>query len=194
LLLLFLLFLLIDPDRQWIVQGYSTMLHEIDEQLGDQQADLVVVPVGVGSFAQAVVSHYKSPTRHSRVLAVEPDTAACLYTSLTKGDPVTIETTTTIMTGLDCGTVSSIAWPVLQAGIDASLTVSDLEAHEACRSLHSMGVSSGPCGSSPLAALRRLSNEEKLALGLNQMSVVVLLSTEGPREYQEPRKVSLNDL
>jgi diaminopropionate ammonia-lyase len=47
---------------QWIVEGYSTLCLEIDEQLeafGLGAPDLVVMPVGVGSFAQAVVSHYR---------------------------------------------------------------------------------------------------------------------------------------
>ena len=47
---------------QWIVEGYSTLCLEADEQLaalGLAAPDLVVVPVGVGSFAQAVVSHYR---------------------------------------------------------------------------------------------------------------------------------------
>jgi threonine dehydratase len=175
---------------KWIVEGYGTMMREIDEQLGDQKPDFVIVPVGVGSFAQSVVSHYKAPGQHSKVLAVEPDTAACLYKSLAKGEPVALETTTpTIMEGLDCGTVSSIAWPVLQAGVDASLTISDYEAHEACGLLQSLGVSAGPCGAAPLAALRRLTSSDKAALGLDRSSVVVLLCTEGHRGYDVPRSI-----
>jgi threonine dehydratase len=172
---------------KWIVEGYGTMMREIDEQLGDQKADLVIAPVGVGSLAQSVVSHYKAPRQNSKVLVVEPDTAACLYKSLTKGEPVALETTgPTIMEGLDCGTVSSNAWPVLQAGIDASLTVSDYEAHEACGLLQSLGVSAGPCGAASLAALRRLTSLDKEALELDKSSVVVLLCTEGCREYNVP--------
>ena len=67
----------------WIVEGYQTMLAEVDSQLG-VAPDLVVVPVGVGSLAEAVVRHYRGPDGpRSRVLAVEPDTAACLLASLT---------------------------------------------------------------------------------------------------------------
>jgi threonine dehydratase len=164
------------------------MMHEIDEQLGDQKPDLVIVPVGVGSLAQSVVSHYKALGQHSKVLTVEPDTAACLNESLTKGAPVALETTIpTIMEGLNSGTVSSNAWPVLQAGVDASLTISDDEAHEACCLLQSLSVSAGPCGAAPLAALRRLASSDKVALGLDKSSVVVLLCTEGHREYNVPK-------
>lgn len=170
------------------------MLNEVDEQLGDQKPNLAIAPVGVGSFAQSVVSHYKSPGRTpSSVLTVEPDTAACLYKSLRKGEPVAIDTTFTIMTGLDCGTVSSNAWPILKAGVDASVTVSDYEAHEAREILASQGIDAGPCGSASLAALRRLTSSDKQAIGLDEASVVVLFCTEGSREYPVPRKVSIDD-
>ncbi|KXX77179.1 Diaminopropionate ammonia-lyase, partial [Madurella mycetomatis] len=125
---------------RWVIEGYATMLSEVDEQLTTQVANLVIAPVGVGSFAQAVTSHYKVPGRETMVLTVEPDTAACLYNSLVKGEPATLLTSVpTIMEGLNCETVSSNAWPVLMHGVDASLTVSDFEVHEACRILESMG-------------------------------------------------------
>ena len=44
----------------WIVEGYQTLLAEIDDQLG-AAPDLVAVPVGVGSLAEAVVRHYRRP-------------------------------------------------------------------------------------------------------------------------------------
>src|SRR5215472_3884000 len=44
----------------WIVEGYQTLLQEVGAQL-DGAPDLVVVPVGVGSLAEAVVRHYRRP-------------------------------------------------------------------------------------------------------------------------------------
>lgn len=165
------------------------MLVEIDEQLDGQDPDLVVVPVGVGSFAQAVVTHFKASGRDTKVLAVEPNTAACLYESLTKREPLTLENTgPTIMSGLDCGTVSSNAWPLLQAGVDACLSVSDFEAHNAVDLLHSLGVDAGPCGASSLAALYRMTSSDKASLELDESSIVVLLSTEGSRDYTIPER------
>ena len=91
------------------------MLQEIDDELRNVNADLVITPVGVGSFAHAVVSHYKSKDVPSAVLAVEPDTAASLWKSLTRGKVQPEETTYTTLAGLNCGTVSSISWPFLQS-------------------------------------------------------------------------------
>ncbi|KAK3393365.1 diaminopropionate ammonia-lyase family protein [Podospora didyma] len=178
---------------EWVVEGYDTMLSEIDEQLENQSqpADLIIVPVGVGSLAQAVVTHYRSLGVGTKVLTVEPDTAACLYTNL-RGDvagqkPVPLETTgPTIMAGLDCGTVSLCAWNLLNAAVDACLSVSDHEAHSACGILKTHGVAAGPCGAASLAALLRLGDKEKKDLGLGNTSVVVLLCTEGERQYSVP--------
>ena len=171
------------------------MMREIDEQMQGRNADLVIAPVGVGSFAQAVVSHFKSPERGStKVMTVEADTAPCLYKSLAHGSSVSLPfTVPTIMAGLNCGTLSTTAWPVLRAGVDASSTVSDFEAYEACGILGSAGISAGPCGAAPLAALRRLTAADQDALGLGPSSVVVLLCTEGEKEYSTPRSVAFDD-
>lgn len=169
------------------------MMVEIDKQLGEIHADLVVAPVGVGSFAQAAVTHFKRHDQSAAVLTVEPDTAACLWKSLRRGERVSEKTTSTIMAGLECGTVSAIAWPLLQAGVDASITVSDYESHLAVLELEATGVSAGPCGAAPLAALRRLSAEDRKAIGLSNESVVVLLCTEGVRDYDTPIDTSVND-
>lgn len=165
----------------WIVQGYQTLLNEIDSQLGGPP-DLVAVPVGVGSLAEAVVRHYRRPgAAHPSVLLVEPDTAACVLASLTAARVTTVATAATVMAGLNCGTMSSSAWPVLHAGCDAALTVSDEDALRAVADLGRLGVSSGPSGAAALAGARAAlaEPERRAALGLGDDAVVVLLSTEG---------------
>lgn len=170
---------------QWIVDGYSTLCLEVDEQLsalGIAAPDLVVVPVGVGSFAQAVVGHYRrAGSDGGTLLAVEPDRAAGLVASLRAGKPVTAPTGDTIMTGLSCGTVSALAWPVLRDGLDGAVTVSDDQAAAAVDDLARFGVDSGPCGAATLAAARLVLGQPgwREAIGLRPDAVVLLLSTEG---------------
>ncbi|MGW0710109.1 diaminopropionate ammonia-lyase [Streptomyces sp. NPDC002643] len=174
----------------WIVEGYSTLCAEIDEQLAaagvTEGPDLVAVPVGVGSLAQAVVTHYRSrPSgRGPALLSVEPEAAPCVLAGLTRGEPVAVVTGETSMAGLNCGTPSSIAWPFLRDGLDAAVAVPDSDSARAAERLAALGVSSGPCGAAPLAGLRAALTEEgadegRTALGLDATSVVVLLSTEG---------------
>ncbi|MFI0822011.1 diaminopropionate ammonia-lyase [Streptomyces sp. NPDC021098] len=174
----------------WIVEGYSTLCAEIDEQLTAEGVvegpDLVAVPVGVGSLAQAVVTHYRSrPTGNApALLSVEPEAAACVLASLTSGEPVSVTTGETSMAGLNCGTPSSIAWPYLYSGLDAAVAIRDADSARAAGDLAAAGVSSGPCGAAALAGLRAAltgegADERRTALGLGPSSVVVLLSTEG---------------
>lgn len=168
----------------WIVEGYRTLLDEVDTELG-ANPDLVAVPVGVGSLAEAVVRHYRRPgVAHPSVLTVEPDTAACVLASLTAGRPTSVPTAATIMAGLNCGTVSSSAWPVLRDGCDAAVAVSDADTLRAVDDLDRLGVSSGPSGAATLAGVRAAlcSAQRRADFGLAADATVVLLSTEGNRQ------------
>jgi diaminopropionate ammonia-lyase len=105
----------------------------------------VAVPVGVGSLAEAVVRHYQRPgIAHPSVLSVEPHNAGCVRASLSAAHAITVATAPTVMAGLNCGTVSRSAWPVLRAGCDAAVAVSDQDALRAVADLGELGVSSGP--------------------------------------------------
>lgn len=104
--------------------------------------------------------------------------------SLQRGEPVSVETGHTSMAGLNCGTPSTIAWPYLQQGIDAAVSVTEDQAALAVHDLAHGGVDSGPCGAATVAALRAalLARDGELhrdQLGLRPDSTVVLLSTEG---------------
>lgn len=165
----------------WIVDGYRTLLAEVDEQLG-RVPDVIVVPSGVGSVTQAVVEyHRRAAAPHPSVLSVEPDTAACVLASLRAGEPVTVETADTVMAGLNCGTVSDLAWPVLRGGCDAAVAVDDAAALAAARDLAALGVSSGPSGSASLAGIRAVQHrpDRRVEFALAPDAVVVLLNTEG---------------
>lgn len=173
----------------WIAEGYTTLCAEIDEQLtaaGAGPPDLVGIPVGVGSLAQAVVTHYRSrPVATApALLAVEPEAASWVVLSLTRGEPVSVTTSETIMAGLNCGTPSNLAWPILYNGLDAAITVTDAESARAAGDLAAAGVSAGPCGAAPLAGLRAAlagggAGQRRAELGLHPAATVVLLSTEG---------------
>jgi diaminopropionate ammonia-lyase len=165
------------------------MLTETDKQLQDMgayEATHAIASVGVGSWAQAVIMHYKSKSPSATVVTVEPDTAASLKTSLEAGKITSIATGNTIMNGMNCGTVSTTAWKVLKEGVDASITVTDVDVHHDLYYLHSQNVRVGPCGAAPVTALRKLC-QEKEALGLHEESTVVLFSTEGARDYVVPK-------
>lgn len=172
----------------WIVEGYATLFAEIGAQLHEagRSPDLLLVPTGVGSLLQAALAHHRcrSSSGSTAVVSVEPDAAACIGPSLAAGRPVTVETGSTIMSGLNCGTPSSLAWPLIRDGLDAAVTVSDQGALDAAHRLAVLGVEAGPCGAASLAGAREiLTGDEEQArrqhLGLGPDSVVVLMITEG---------------
>ncbi|MBW8482868.1 pyridoxal-phosphate dependent enzyme [Actinomadura parmotrematis] len=156
-----------------IVEGYSTLFTEIDAQLaaaGAAPAGLVAVPAGVGSLVQAAVTHYRSGPARPSVLAVEPADAACVLAALRAGAPVTLPAARTAIAALNCAEVSALAWPVLAAGLDAAVAVTDADAARGARDLAAHGVTAGPCGGAALAGARATAP----AAG-----TVVLLSTDG---------------
>lgn len=171
---------------RWIVDGYTTLFAEIDEQLagfGFDAPDLVACPVGVGSLAHALVDHYRSEGHsHPALLSVEPETAACIAQSLLAGEPITVDTSfPSIMSGLNCGTPSELGWPSLLAGLDAAVSVSEDECRQAVIDLGALGQDAGPCGAATLAGVRNAlkGEDRRRALNLGPDSVIVLVSTEG---------------
>jgi diaminopropionate ammonia-lyase len=172
----------------WIVAGYSTLFEELDDQLrqaGAWPAALVAVPVGVGSLAQAAVAHYRGTDAAPgpALLAVEPDTAACALASLQARRRVPVPTGDTVMAGLNCGTVSSLAWPSLAAGLDAAVAVTDEMARRAMHDLAAVGIWSGPSGAASLAGTRAAltgpgSRQRRANVAVGRAATVVLLSTE----------------
>jgi diaminopropionate ammonia-lyase len=173
---------------QWIVDGYSTMFDEIDAQLGERAPDLVAVPTGVGSLLQAALRHYPStgsgrrPSTKPAVLAAEPVTAACVTASLAVGKPISVDTSRpTSMAGLNCGTVSTIAWPAIRDTLAAAVVVTDDQARAAMQRLHELGVPAGPSAAASLAGVRAVLGDtsQRDALATKADSLVVLISTEG---------------
>lgn len=171
-----------------MIEGYSTILEEVDQQveeaLGSKSVTLGIASVGCGSWAHSVVAHYKNKSPPALVATVEPSAAPCLNESLAAGKNMPIEIGTTIMNGMSGGTVSTLAWPFLRQGVDASVVIDDIDAHQALLYLTDHGVKAGPCGAAPLAALRKLKQTNSLDIGPE--SVVVLFCSEGARDYPVP--------
>jgi diaminopropionate ammonia-lyase len=169
---------------RWIVEGYGTLFGEIAAELDEPRVQLVAVPTGVGSLLQAALQHYRDPALEQRpaLLAIEPVTAACITTSLAAGRPVSVDTSEpTIMAGLNCGSVSTIAWPAIRDGLDAGVAVTDDQASAAMHRLNRLGVAAGPCGGAALAGVRTVldDSDRRAALAISEDSALVLISTDG---------------
>ena len=64
----------------WVIEGYATIFEEIEAQLHERigrRPDVVVVQIGVGALAAAVVRHFWSDrVPRPRIVGVEPTSAA----------------------------------------------------------------------------------------------------------------------
>jgi diaminopropionate ammonia-lyase len=174
---------------RWVIDGYSTILWEVDDELAAREyaaPDLVAVQIGVGALAAAVVTHYRQPEHpHPAILGVEPSHAACMLASLEAGELVTIAGPhDSIMSGLNCGAPSLLAWPIVSAGLDALVAVDDERAREGMRALARQGVVAGETGAAGLAGLLdQLTGPNSAAarahLRIDVASSVLLFVTEG---------------
>jgi len=159
-----------------VIEGYATIAAEIDEHLGDAAPDVVIVQSGVGALAAALVDRYGTT---STIVVVEPLTAACGLAAARAGRPVAVTGAhDSIMAGLNCGTVSLVAWPRLERGVDVFVAVADDAAERAMRALAAIGIVAGETGAAGLAGLEALAGAPDPPVELAGARVLVLC-TEG---------------
>jgi diaminopropionate ammonia-lyase len=184
---------------QWVMEGYSTIMWEIDDELARRGAagpDLIAVQFGVGALAAAVVTHYRQPTRSLQpaILSVEPTRAACMLASVEAGEIVSVPGPhDSIMAGLNCGRPSIVAWPLVSTGIEAFIAVPDERAREAMRALARAGIVAGETGGSGVAGLIELltgrdAARHREALRIDRSTRVLAFVTEGatdPEAYAQ---------
>jgi diaminopropionate ammonia-lyase len=174
-----------------IMAGYTMLLEEVCQQWAEAP-DTVIVQAGVGGLACAVVSWFSMRYGRARpfIVCAEPETAACVLQSVQAGEPRTVKgSLQTIMAGLSCGTVSSLAWPVLQSGLDVCIAVPDRDCVDAVRRLaqpsgNDHAICSGESGACGFAALSLIASSQLFQpvreyLHLGQQTRVLLINTEG---------------
>jgi diaminopropionate ammonia-lyase len=94
-----------------------------------------------------------------------------------------------IMAGLNCGTPSVVAWPLVSRGYDAFVSVADERAREGMRALSRAGVIAGETGAAGVACLLELLDvpAARERLGIDETATALVLSTEGatdPAAYE----------
>lgn len=169
----------------WVIEGYATIFHEVDEQAGP--VDLALVPIGVGALAAAAVRHLAG---RARLAGVEPVGAACVLESARAGEIIEVPGPHgSIMAGLNAGLPSLVAWPLVSRGFDLFCAAEDEVAVEGTRRLAALGLEVGECsGGAAGAAARLLADDRARAvLGAGPDSSVLVLLTEGvtdPEAYE----------
>ena len=191
---------------KWIMQGYSTMFIEVQEQLaahGIIKPTHIFVQAGVGSLAASIVNYYKNIFYNDSpiTIIVEPDRANCIFQSAkrNKKKPVNVKITeNSIMAGLECGRPNPIAWDVLRIQADYFISCPDYVAAKGMR-VYAMPLQndpiivSGESGAVTLGTLMFIMTQNELEglrneLKLDTDSQVLLINSEGntdPIHFQQ---------
>lgn len=195
----------------WIMQGYSTIINEIVEQLEtakEEKPTHVFLQAGVGSFAGAVqgyLSHLYGDDRPITIIC-EPHGANCIYKSMEANDGKPHNVTgdlTTIMAGLACGEPNTISWKILRDNSDFSVSCDDEVAARGMRVLSSpigndQRVISGESGAVGLGLFTVLSEKREeyaelmKALKIDENSRILCISTEGDTDVEGYKNVVWN--
>ncbi len=187
-----------------ITTGYKTMMNELEDSLHSPREpgiDFVFLQSGVGTWASSVVAYYRNryPRKMPKLVVVEPNESNALLESCKQKSLVrTRQSQQTIMTGLNCGTPSLLAWNILKDGVDLFLSIPDTYAIKAMQYMYypfkkDKQIFSGEAGSAGLAGLAALSCDESLEdvkseIGLDNTSRVLVFNTEGvtdPESFDE---------
>ncbi len=192
---------------RWVMQGYTTMLVEAQEQFAAQgiiKPTHLFVQAGVGALAASVIGFYAQlfgPEKPISVV-VEPRTAACCYRSAEAGDgtprsfPGNLDT---MMAGLACGDPSPIAWDILWDCADMFMECPEYVAAKGMR-VYGVPLSgdpfiiSGESGAVSLGALMFIMEREELRevreqLKLDRHSHVLLINSEGNTDPNHFRRI-----
>jgi diaminopropionate ammonia-lyase len=150
---------------RWVIDGYATIFAEVDHHV-----DVAVIPIGVGALAAAAARHYARAG--TKLIAVEPDSAACLFESVRAGQITKVPGPhTSIMAGLNAGLPSLVAWPDVSAGFDRFAKIDDETAIDGMRRLAKLGIAAGEVSGGTLGAAALLDHEAG--------ATVLVLLTEG---------------
>jgi diaminopropionate ammonia-lyase len=173
-----------------IMQGYRVLAEEVfNARPARPTPSHLFLQVGCGGFAAAIASHFlqRSQADSPTIVGVEPETAACLATSLAAGRSTKVGgPLETVMTRLAVGEMSKAAWGILSCVTKGVVTIPDESALAAIETLPTLGdgadtVVAGEAGVAGLAGLMAVAAEEsaRSALQLSDDSRVLIVNTEG---------------
>lgn len=188
----------------WIMQGYATLADEAVEQMNTlgTTPTHVFLQAGVGAMAGGVLGYlvdvYGPRNLHSVI--VEPELADCVYRSGVKGEIVNVGgDMATIMAGLACGEPNPLGWEILRNCATQFISCQDTVAALGMRVLgnplgHDHRVVSGESGAVGLGVLAAVHHHPQRGalmqkLGLDNDSVVLVISTEGDTDVKHYREV-----
>ena len=171
-----------------IMAGYTIMIKEIIDEIDINSITHVFLQAGVGGMAAAMIAGFAKLSKNiPKFIIIEPENADCVFQSIKNNKPTRIDIKKeTIMGGMSCGDVSSVAWEILKNSTNYCLTIPDKAISTAVALLAESRLSDekiigGECAVPGLIALiGSFNNKEYLdKLQLNSESNILLFGCEG---------------
>ena len=181
-----------------IMAGYTIMIKEIIDQINNDKITHVFLQAGVGGMAAAMIAGFAKFTDNiPKFIIVEPENANCVFRSIENNKPTSINIIKeTIMGGMSCGDVSTVAWEILKNSTNNCLTITDDAISTTVALLSEAKLSderivAGECAVPGIIALIGLSkNKEYLnKLSLNSNSKILLFGCEGLTDAEMYKKL-----
>ncbi|MGB5447185.1 MAG: threonine ammonia-lyase, biosynthetic, partial [Psychromonas sp.] len=147
-----------DPD---VIAGQGTIAKELLQQ--DAHLDKIFVPVGGGGLAAGIAVYIKQLLPEIKIIAVEPEDAACLKAALEAGHPVGLEKVGLFADGVAVKTIGSETFRLCQQYIDEVITVNSDEICAAIKDIfEDTRAISEPAGALSLAGLKKYCHQHDL--------------------------------
>ncbi|HET9048086.1 MAG TPA: threonine ammonia-lyase, biosynthetic [Chiayiivirga sp.] len=147
---------LIHPyDDQDVIAGQGTVAMEL---LADHHGklDAVFIPVGGGGLAAGMATYLKALDPSIRVIAVEPDDAACLKAALAAQQPVRLDHVGIFVDGCAVRQIGALPFELLRRRVDEVITV---DADQVCAAIRDVFEDTRsivePAGALAVAGMKR---------------------------------------
>src|SRR6056300_775248 len=173
---------------KYIMAGYTIMIKEIFDKIINEKISHVFLQAGVGGMAAATIAGFaKYSSNVPYFITVEPEDAECVLQSIKNEKPISINIQKeSIMGGMSCGDVSSLAWEILKCSTNSSISISDEAIAPTVALLKQKEFSneeiiSGECGVPGVISLISAMNDKNIyeKVKLNSQSNVLLIGCEG---------------
>jgi diaminopropionate ammonia-lyase len=183
---------------RYIMAGYTIMIKEIFDKIKNEKISHVFLQAGVGGMAAAAIAGFaKYSNNLPCFITVEPKDAECVLQSIKNKKPTSINIQKeSIMGGMSCGDVSSLAWEILKHSTNYSISISDEAVATTVALLKQKEFSNdeiiaGECGVPGVISLISAIKDKNICekLKLNSQSNVLLIGCEGLTDFKMYNKL-----
>jgi diaminopropionate ammonia-lyase len=178
---------------KYTMAGYTVMMKEIINQIKNDQISHMILQVGVGGMAGAMVAGIARYLKNvPETIVVEPDSAACLMESIKTGKIEKIDIKReSLMGGMSCGEVSLVPWEILKNSVKFCISLPDDDIAKTMKLLGNSSFSkekiiAGENSAPGVISLITSCADEKIKekLKLNSKSNVLVIGCEGDTDKE----------